>query len=138
MKSLVATFDGTAATNGQKIDLLHLALGDHTLSVTATDYYGNATTQNVKFSVIATVQSLKTTVNRLYADGGIKASGIRDSLLTKLDAAQAYLDQGNTKAAINQLNAFINSVKSQTGKQITKAAADLLITDANFVIKNPK
>ncbi len=67
MKSITAKLDATAVTNGQVIDLHTLALGNHTFTVTATDFYGNATTQSVTFSVTATVASLKASVNRFYA-----------------------------------------------------------------------
>jgi hypothetical protein len=88
--------------------------------------------------VIATVQSLKDSVNRFYAEGKITDAGLRNSLLDKLSTAQAYLNAGNIKAATNALNAFINQVNAQTGKKITKDAAALLIADAKYVIANPK
>jgi 2',3'-cyclic-nucleotide 2'-phosphodiesterase (5'-nucleotidase family) len=138
VKSIQAVLDSTPVVSGQKIDLLTLALGNHTLTVTAMDYYGNATTQSVTFSVIATVSSLKATVNRLYTEGKITNAGIRNSLLDKLNTAQVYLNKGNTKAAQNTLQAFINAVQAQKGKAITTAAADLLITDAKYVIAHPK
>ena len=138
IKTLDATLDGAPVTNGQKIDLYTLALGDHILTVTAADFYGNTTTQSVTFSVTATVQSLKASVNRFYQEGQIDDLGIRNSLLGKLDTAQAYLDKGQTKAAINTLNAFINSLKAQSGKHITIEAANLLIADANWVIAHLK
>ena len=139
VKTLTATLDGKTVTSGQVIDLLPMPLGSsHTLIVTAADYYGNTETRTVTFSVTATVQSLKASVNRFYLDGMIKNAGIRDSLLTKLSSAQAYLDAGLAKQAINQLNAFINAVKAQQGKAITSAAATLLIADANWVISHLK
>jgi hypothetical protein len=138
VSSIVARLDGVVVTNGQKVDLHTLALGNHTLEVTATDYYGNFSTQSVPFSVIATVQSTKTSVNRLYNERAINDASIRNSLLDKLNTAQTYLNNGNTKAAINTLNAFISSVKAQSGKHITKVAANLLIADANYVIAHPK
>ena len=49
------------------------------------------------------VQSLKASVNRFYQEGKIDNAGIRDSLLDKLNTAQAYLNQGNIKAAKNAL-----------------------------------
>ncbi|MGE5138766.1 MAG: FIMAH domain-containing protein, partial [Rudaea sp.] len=138
VKSIEAKLDSSVVTNGQKVDLLTLALGKHALTVTATDYYGNATTESVEFTVIATTQSLKATVNRLFAEGKIDDASVRDSLLDKLNAAQAALDRGDIKTATNQLNAFINQVKAQSGKHITRDAAALLIADANYVIANPK
>jgi hypothetical protein len=104
----------------------------------ATDLYGNSTMQSVTFQVIATVQSLKASVNRLYAEGAIKKADVRDGLLSKLNTAQTYLNQGNIKAAQNALQAFVNLVEAQKGKAITNAAADLLITDAKYVIAHPK
>jgi hypothetical protein len=136
--SIVAKLDGAVVTSGQKMDLLTLGLGDHTLSVTATDYYGNATTQAVNFSVISTVQALKATVNRFYGEGKIDRADIQASLLKQLSDAQAYLDKGNVKAAKNALNAFINLVRAQSGKHISGDAASLLIGDAKYVIAHPK
>ena len=138
VKTITARLDSATVTNGQVIDLYNLTLGKHTLIVTATDFYENATTQSVDFSVIATVQSLRASVNRQYDAGLIKKADVRDSLLKQLDTAQMYLNQGNIKAAKNSLNAFISLVKAQSGKAITKDAAQLLIADAAYVIDHPK
>jgi 5'-nucleotidase/UDP-sugar diphosphatase len=73
-------------------------------------------------------------VQRLFAQKAIDNAGIRSSLLDKLASAKTLFDGGQTKAAISQLNAFINSVKAQTGKHITKAAAATLIDDASWMI----
>jgi 2',3'-cyclic-nucleotide 2'-phosphodiesterase (5'-nucleotidase family) len=136
--SIQATLDDAPVTNGQKIDLYTLALGNHTLTVSATDYYGNTATQSVTFSVTATIQSLVASVNRFYSEGKIDNAGIKSSLLDKLNTAQMYLDQGQVKAAINTLNAFINAVMAQSGKHISSDAASLLITDAQWVIAYPQ
>ena len=138
VKTIQGTLDGTPVTTGQKIDLNILALDNHTLTVVATDYYGNSTTQTITFKVIATVQSLKDSVNRFYSEGKIKDAGVYQGLMDKLKTAQMYLNAGNVKAAKNALNAFINQVNAQTGKKITKDAAALLIKDAQYVIANPK
>jgi hypothetical protein len=45
---------------------------------------------------------------------------IRNSLLEKCNEAQTDLNKGNTKAAINSLNALINSVKAQSGRPLQK------------------
>ena len=138
LKMIWADLDGVPVTNGQVIDLYTLALGNHTLTVYAMDNAYNQSYASVTFSVIATVQSLKASVNRFYLEGKIDDAGIRDSLLDKLNTAQAYLDQGKVKAAKDALQAFINAVKSQSGKHITTDAANLLIADARWVIANPK
>jgi hypothetical protein len=65
-------------------------------------------------------------------------SGILNSLLQKLDNAQKSLNKGQTNAAINKLNAFINEVQAQSGKHITTEAAALLVADAQWVIAHLK
>ena len=75
-------------------------------------------------------------VKALYASGGIDNAGVKKSLLAKLDSIKASFEAGNTTMAISQLKAFINSVKAQSGKHITKAAAAKLIADAQWMIAN--
>ncbi len=129
-----ADLDGTAVTDGQVVDLLALALGSHTLTVNAVDKADNASSASVSFSVKATAGSLKALVNRLYAEGKITRADVRASLLAKLTAVQASINQGKKSTAINQLSAFINLVSAQKGKSITPSAAALLIADAKFLI----
>ena len=134
-----AAIDGVSVSNGQKIDLYTLSLGNHTMTVNAVESGGHIlATQSVTFSVIATVQSLKASVNRFYQEGKINKVGTRDSLLNKLNIAQNALNVADVKGAINQLNAFINGLEAQSGKSITSQAAALLVTDAQYVIANPK
>jgi hypothetical protein len=133
-----ADLDGTPVTNGQVVDLLTLTLGSHVLTVHALDNASNASSASVTFTVAATAGSLKTLVNRLYAEGGISKASVRDSLLGQLSAVQASIAAGTTKPAINQLNAFINQVNAQKGKSITSGAAMLLIADGKYVISTLK
>ncbi|HEY8181388.1 MAG TPA: hypothetical protein VII32_04060 [Thermoanaerobaculia bacterium] len=51
-------------------------------------------------------------------------TGLADSLLSKLDAADAALQRGNTNAACGQLRAFINEVSAQSGRGRPISAAD--------------
>ena len=63
--------------------------------------------------------------------------GINSSLDVKLDAAFQALDDinaNNDVAAINALEAFINAVEAQRGKQITEMDADALIAMAEDII----
>jgi hypothetical protein len=106
--------------------------------VYALDKAGNQSSKSVTFKVVATVQSLKASVNRLYSEGKITKKDVYQGLIDKLNAAQKALNAGSVKEAKNILNAFINLVKAQTGKGITKEAADLLIKDAQWVIKYPR
>lgn len=63
--------------------------------------------------------------------------GISNSLDAKLDAVLQALDDANENndvAAINALEAFINSVEAQRGNKITDADADYLIAAAQEII----
>jgi hypothetical protein len=131
VKSIEATLDNTPVANGQKVDLYALTLGSHNLMVTATDYYGNPATQVVTFDIIANVQSLKASIARFYAEGTISKADVSKGLLDKLVAAEKSTSIG---ARNNALKAFINLVEAQKGKAITTGTADLLITDAKWVI----
>ena len=75
------------------------------------------------------IQQLITTVNGMNLP-----QGTTTSLDAKLNATLNSLNGGNTNAAANQLNAFINEVDAQTGKAILPAQALQLITVAQGII----
>jgi 2',3'-cyclic-nucleotide 2'-phosphodiesterase (5'-nucleotidase family) len=88
---------------------------------------------------ITSTVTLESTIADLvsfYEDGEIDNHGVFNSLLKKLEDAQAAFDKGKTKAAVNKLEAFINEVMAQSGKHITPEAAKSLMWDAKWVI-NP-
>jgi len=60
--------------------------------------------------------------------------GTENSLKAKLDNAAKKLGEQNINAAINSLNAFINEVEAQRGKQIPIADADDLIDATQAII----
>ncbi len=61
--------------------------------------------------------------------------GIQNSLTSKLSNVIKSLEKGQTNAAINQLNAFINEVQAQSGKKLTSEQANMLILEATKIIK---
>ncbi len=64
-------------------------------------------------------------------------NGLKNSLSVKLDNALASFENGNSNAAINLLNAFINQVEAKRGKKnngLTDAQADELIACARAII----
>jgi hypothetical protein len=71
------------------------------------------------------INDLKTAVEELNLKNG-------KGYIAKLDEALNSLAKGNTHAAINQLNAFINLANAQQGKKLTKA--DELIAQAQEII----
>ena len=63
--------------------------------------------------------------------------GIENSLDVKLEAARDALfaaNAGNRNDAINKLEAFVNAVEAQRGKQLTDEQADELVSLANDII----
>ncbi len=129
---VTATIDGNPIANGASIGLLWGALGTHTLAVTATDTVGNTSSSSVSFGVIATIESLICACNQLYAEGQIDNEGILNSLLVKL--AKYEKDNGDVPDAKNYLKNFINHVEAQSGKHMSVAAANLLLSDAAYII----
>jgi len=63
-------------------------------------------------------------------------AGIENSLVSKLENAIDSMRKGQTKAAVNKLEAFINQVEAQRGKKITEEEADALIAAAQWLIDN--
>ena len=121
------------AYSQSKVDLHSLALGSHTFTVEAVDYNGNSSSQSVTFTIISSVASLQTSVQRLYNEGKITKANVYMSLMDQLRAAAKT---NSLKTRANILQAFISLVQAQKGKSITPAAADLLIADARWVIAN--
>ncbi len=82
-----------------------------------------------------TISSLRTCVQHAADEGFIDNQGVTNSLLAKLDAAQAALDRGQTSVAINNLEAFIHEVQAQAGKHIQQEHAGQLVEHAQVVIQ---
>ena len=76
---------------------------------------------------IATFQDTLADINNSVRLGLIDNQGIANSLSQKLRAAQ----KANAPARNNILFAFINEVNAQTGKHISRTAAQVLLQDAN-------
>jgi hypothetical protein len=60
--------------------------------------------------------------------------GAENSLVSKLENALDSIGKGQTKAAVNKLEAFINEVEAQQGKKIPQSDADALIAAAQYII----
>jgi hypothetical protein len=128
-----ATLDGAAAMNGQTISLLTGPLGQHVFIAFASDVAGNAGQQSVTYQVVATIDSLIATVNTFAAQRKIDPS-TQKSLLAKLNDAQQAFDRGNVIVVRNKLNDVITIVNTQTGKSIAVDAANVLVTDTQYVL----
>ena len=81
-----------------------------------------------------TIQSLRHCVAHAAEMGHIDNQGVANSLLAKLNGAQAALGRGQIHVAVAKLEAFIHEVKAQVGKHIDAVHADHMITHAQEVI----
>jgi 2',3'-cyclic-nucleotide 2'-phosphodiesterase (5'-nucleotidase family) len=131
VRMVEAWLDGSPVVNGQKIDLFKLALGSHELKSTATDFYGNASTQVVSFSIIATNDSLMSGVTRLYKEGRITNKGVYYGLMDELRMAAK---SSKPEVQSQWLNKFICDVRAFSGRFISRSDASILIADAQYVI----
>lgn len=134
LHTLVADLNGELVTDGQVIDLFGFDLGTYTLAATAEDHAGWSTINSASFELMATIEGMKATVDRLCDEGLITNEGICNSLRKKLDAAQGARDRGQIVAALDTLQAFQNEVDAQTGKHIQPEAARVLLMDSSYVI----
>jgi hypothetical protein len=82
----------------------------------------------------ATIASLHHCVMHAATVGHIDNQGVANSLLKKLDAAQAALDRGQSKTAVNLLNAFNHAVAAQANKHIAPEQAAHMVMHAQEVI----
>jgi len=76
---------------GENIDLFVWELGEHKLVVKSSDWSGNSAEQEVVFTVIATITSLRSDINRLYDEGEIKNQKTKQQLLTDNEVLQKLL-----------------------------------------------
>jgi hypothetical protein len=132
--ALSATLDGAAVEGGQTIDLLLLALGAHTLAVTATDEAGNAAQASVTFTVVATLDSLQALTQAAWAQNQITKWGAFKSLDAKIAAARALLSAGDLAGAASSVQDYVRFVAAQRGKLIVPATADQLAAEANSLL----
>ncbi len=82
----------------------------------------------------AQIATLRAEVEQLI-DGGILKKGPGHALMTKLDGALQKLEHGNTRAAANQLQAFVNQVEAfHKAKKLTTAQAQPLLDSTRAII----
>jgi hypothetical protein len=108
--------------------------GTYIFALVVNDGAADSTPANVTVTVTtppisADIQSLIAQVQSL----GLP-KGTENSLLAKLNAAEASVNRGNAGSAKGQLGAFINEVSAQRSKKIPAAAADALIASAQQII----
>lgn len=131
MDGAITLSDGTSLQSGQPIRLLKQSLGTHTFRVSTSDNVNNSSSSSITFTIIVTPASILEDVQQFLQDGAIENSGIANSLLAKLSAAQ---DRADCSASANNYQAFINELQAQSGKGVSADAAATMIADAEYLI----
>ncbi len=99
------------------------------------DLLGNVGVANVPWRTVVTQDSLAANLDKAFTQRGcITQAGVYSSLKQKLAASDAADDRGQDTASDNQLGAFINELEGQSGKAVTEYCADILISNAAFLI----
>lgn len=83
----------------------------------------------------ATIASLQACVQHAAQAGLIDNQGVAQSLLAKLDAAQAAADRGQPGVATHAVQAFLQEVLAQRGKHIDAEHADHMLMHAQLVMQ---
>lgn len=132
---LDCVFNNQPVTDGQTVDLFWLNLGQWPVSAEAEDNAGLISHSSASFELIATIESLLGTVDRLCLENYISKAGVCQSLTQKLNAALRDRDRGRFNAAINTLKAFQYEVSAQANKSIKPEGVHLLLMDSSYVIE---
>jgi hypothetical protein len=82
-----------------------------------------------------TVEALRDCVEHAIDHGHIDDAEVAQSLLDKLDAAQAAVERRQDTPAVNILRAFIPSVEAQAGKSVLEPHAGHLVAHVQIVIE---
>ncbi|UCE18252.1 MAG: right-handed parallel beta-helix repeat-containing protein [Gemmatimonadota bacterium] len=128
--------DGISAT-GQVATHAYDQAGIYSTTLTITDNDGAIAIDQMKVTVLTPAEAcvdLISTVESMNLQ-----QGIENGLDAKLEAVQDALVAANAGVrsdAINKLEAFINAVEAQRGKQLTDEQADELVDYANRIIAN--
>jgi hypothetical protein len=132
-----ATVGGSPITNGLAINLLTaLPLGPNTFAIKAADNVANKSSRSVTFTIIVTPQSMIDDVKQFFASGALRGADLESWLLDWLYAALAARNRGQCRPSDFYYAAFItfiNLLRAQSGRQITPAAAAILIADAQYL-----
>ncbi len=131
LKTVSAKLDDVDVFDGQVLDLHTLALGSHNFTVKAVDKAGNGYIQSLAFDITANLNSLTSSVDRLYQEDKINNKGVYQSLSEKLRMATK---KDKPEFTSQMLKLFILDVRIQSGRHITKDAANMLIADAQYTI----
>jgi hypothetical protein len=83
---------------------------------------------------MASFESIQKELDLSFKVDWIKNAGLKNSLLKKLQNAEAAQNRGDSTAAENKLNAFLNEIKAQAGKGIDPDAVEMFEQEAQYIL----
>ena len=113
------------------LELWRLPLGEHTLTVTATDRAGNSATTSVTFTTETSIADLRLLVER-FADDGKIGPKLERRLLEHLSVAARWIAEGRDGKAIRELRAFSDDAQDVRDNAVRSA----LKRDASWLIES--
>lgn len=96
--------------------------------------YSPAPQSSAVATAVATFQGALDDIRYMLTLGLIDSKGVAKALSSRISAASSAAAGGDKRTAEDFLNAFISQVHAQTGKHISGAAPQLLLTDATILL----
>src|SRR5262249_1807276 len=111
------------------------AVGTTTVTCTAADGSGNRASSSFTVTVTGAPGQLSALIALIngWVSSGALDKGTGNSLVAKLQATNQALSAGNTSQACSTLQAFLNEVNAQSGKHLTSAQAQQLLSAAGRI-----
>jgi PKD repeat protein len=126
-------FGDGATSSGLTAAHSYDAAGTYTVTFTATDD-DNGVGQATATVTVQTAQQALTSIAGYIQNLKSLNNGQKNSLIAKLDAAGASITRGNSTAATNQLNAFLNELQADlTSGKITSDDMTILRSSVHNV-----
>ncbi|MFC6087217.1 ThuA domain-containing protein [Sphaerisporangium aureirubrum] len=134
VKTVTGTLDGRPYRPGTVTPLHQLALGEHTLTVTAVNKAGNQTVQTVRFSVVTSTEDIGKLIDRFKAQGKLSRKGAEKLHKALCDVRKAEDKRGGDhKKIVKELENFkkvVDDRKVVTDGQVRTT----LLRDADALI----
>jgi hypothetical protein len=109
---------GQSAPSQLTVSLAPWALpGSYNFNVTGNGG-GRQHSRAVSLTIAATAAGITNVINTLLGLGCIDSAGVSNAFTTKLAQAQAAINAGDTKTAVNILSALLNQLQAQSGKHL--------------------
>lgn len=124
--------DGTLASGVLTPTHVYATNGLFRITLTVTDDDGGVGSYSITIKVMTASEAISDLINTV--EDLNSESGLKSSLLSKLQDANKLLIKGNYVGTIGKLNDFINQVEAQKGKKLSNELATSWITKAQEIL----